>query len=293
MTGNTNACEILGCPPDARLLIVNADDFGMCHALNEGALRAIKEGLASSCSVMVPAPWGLHAIHLLQENPGIPFGVHLCAVSEYAHYRWRPLTGPARVPSLVDASGYFYRDHRIPELLSRASLDELETEFRAQVDAVLSSGLHPTHLDSHYHVHGLREDVFDLTVDLALEYGLALRVSDEPAIEKLQGRGYPTSDHPILDCGRVELSEKASLFARLLRQLPPGLSEWAIHPGIESEELRAIMSGPGIYSGVWEGRYLDLTFITSEEARRIVREEGIEILDYAPLQEIWQGKTRD
>jgi predicted glycoside hydrolase/deacetylase ChbG (UPF0249 family) len=54
--------SLLGYPADARLLIINADDFGMCHAVNEASLRALKEGLASSCSLMTPCPWALHAL---------------------------------------------------------------------------------------------------------------------------------------------------------------------------------------------------------------------------------------
>ncbi|MGL4609465.1 MAG: ChbG/HpnK family deacetylase [Trueperaceae bacterium] len=62
----TKTNRLLGYPDDARLLVVNADDFGMCHAVNEATIRAFREGLVRSCSLMVPCPWQLHAIHLLQ-----------------------------------------------------------------------------------------------------------------------------------------------------------------------------------------------------------------------------------
>ena len=293
MSGYTSTCELLGYPADARLLIINADDFGLCHGQNEGTMQAIKRGLCTSCSLMTPAPWSLHATHLLQENPQIPFAVHLCAVSEYAHYRWKPLTCAEKVPSLADETGYFYRDDRIAELLSKASLDELETEFRAQIEAVLSSGLNPTHIDSHYHVHALREDMYDMTVGLAIEYGLALRVGDRARIEKLQARGYPTSDHAFLDSGKLSPSDVATFLADRLRELPSGLSEWALHPGIATEELKAVMSDPAVegVSGTPEGRQSDLDFITSEEAATIVSEEGIQLLSFEPLQRLWQTRT--
>jgi predicted glycoside hydrolase/deacetylase ChbG (UPF0249 family) len=145
-----------------------------------------------------------------------------------------------------------------------------------QIDTVLDYGLTPSHLDSHldshYHVSGLRDDIFDMTVSLALDYGLAMRVTNTDSIRKLQGEGLPTVDHEVLDSGRIALEEKESLFLRELEALPPGLSEWGIHPGIESQELKAIMAGPGIWSGVWEGRVLDLTFATSQLAKDVVRE---------------------
>lgn len=48
--------------PDARLLFVNADDFGMCHAINEAIVRSLEEGIVGSCSLMVPCPWALHSL---------------------------------------------------------------------------------------------------------------------------------------------------------------------------------------------------------------------------------------
>ena len=99
--------RLLGYPDDARLLIINADDFGMCHAVNEAILHGFTEGIVSSTTLMAPCPWAPHAMQLLKENPNIPFGVHLTLVSEFAPYRWGPVAGKDAVPSLVDDSGFF------------------------------------------------------------------------------------------------------------------------------------------------------------------------------------------
>lgn len=278
-TPSTN--EMLGFLSDARLLIINVDDFGMCHAINEATLRTIREGLAASCSLMVPCPWSLHGLHLLEENPDIPFGVHLTAISELPYYRWGPVTPRQDVPSLTDEAGFFYSEDRIPEFLQQVSLAELEREFRAQIEIVLASGLKPTHVDSHCLIHTRREDIFDMTVGLAHEYGLALRVGTPSFIERLRRRGYPTDDHRTLDSYRLETRDKPVLYPKLLRELPPGLSEWAIHPGIGDAELKAI-------TPTWDIRQADFDFFTSREARDIVEEEGIVILSYKPLQELWR-----
>ena len=142
VTSRTNA--LLGYPPDARLLIVNADDFGMCHAINAATVRTLEAGLVRSTSVMVPCPWGAHALRLLRERPAVPFGVHLTAVCETAPYGWGPLTPKDRVPSLLDAGGRFYGAAQVPQLLARAQRTELELEFRAQIEAVLAAQLRPT-----------------------------------------------------------------------------------------------------------------------------------------------------
>ena len=142
--GQTN--RLLGFPSDARLLIVNADDFGMCHAVNAAVIRALEKGGLRSTTLMVPCPWALHAMHFLGEHPGLPFGVHLTALSDWVDYRWGPVTPREKVPSLVDPAGHFYNFEHMPQLLSQVDMDELELEFRAQIEAVLAAGLHPTHL---------------------------------------------------------------------------------------------------------------------------------------------------
>src|SRR5215218_5150416 len=97
--------SLLGYPDDARLLFVNADYFGMSHAVNEAIIRSLEEGIVGSCSVMIPCPWALHALTWLQEAPDVSFGVHLTSVSEQPAYRWGPITCRTEVPSLVDEAG--------------------------------------------------------------------------------------------------------------------------------------------------------------------------------------------
>lgn len=83
-----SSSTLLGYPPDARLLILNADDFGMCHAVNAGIAQARGAGLITSSTLMVPCPWSLHARKLLQAAPELASGVHLTAISEQPDYRW-------------------------------------------------------------------------------------------------------------------------------------------------------------------------------------------------------------
>ena len=274
------ANALLGYPPDARLLIINADDFGMSHAINAGILRTLTDGVAQSTTLMVPCPWAVHAMRLLRDHPDLACGIHLTVISEFADYRWGPLTPREVVPSLLDETGFFYSNDRQDALLARARLDELETEFRAQIETVRGAGLRPTHLDWHCLYDGGRPDVFDLTVGLAREYGLALRVFDPARSEPLQRRGLPTADHGVVDSTRLPTAGKSARFARMLRELPAGLSEWAVHPGLGTAEARAI-------DGWWSKRAADLRFLVSREARETVAAEGIVLLDYRPLQAIW------
>ena len=67
--------RILVYPVDARLLIINPDDFGICNAINEAIIQSLKEGVVRSTSLMVPCPWANHAIRFLTQDPEIPFGI--------------------------------------------------------------------------------------------------------------------------------------------------------------------------------------------------------------------------
>lgn len=276
--------RLLGYPAEARLLLINADDFGMCHAINEAIFRTLTAGLVRSTTLMVPCPWALHAMHLLREHPGIPFGVHLTVICDPAHYRWGPLVPKDRVPSLIDETGYFYNFERMPELLAQVKLEELETEFRAQIERVLAAQLKPTHLDWHALRLGGRTDIFELMLGLAKEYGLAMRVMGRQVIEQVQGQGLPSSDYDFLDSFLLDPVDKAARFRRLLRELPAGLSEWAVHPGLDNAELQAIQPEGA------QQRQTDYDFLMSQEAQDIVQEEGIILLDYRPLQALWRGR---
>ena len=277
---SARSSELLGFPPDARVLIVNLDDFGMYHAVNAAVIRSIEEGIASSCSLMVPCPWALHAMHLLRQRPEIPFGIHLTLFCDTTHYRWGPLTARQKVCSLLSETGELFTPAQVPQLLAQARLDEVELEFRAQVNAVASTGLTPTHLDWHCLADGGRDDILDLTLALAREYGLAVRIWLEPGRRKLRQRGLPVTDHEFLDSFSLDIDGKAARYAKLLRDLPAGLSEWAVHPGLGNEESQAIDPG-------WRVRQTDYEFLTSREARELLHQEGIVVIDYSTIQQVW------
>jgi predicted glycoside hydrolase/deacetylase ChbG (UPF0249 family) len=281
-TPDDRANALLGFPPDARLLILNGDDFGMYHAINVGIVESIKEGVASSCSLMVPCPWALHAMELLRENPEIPFGVHLTLICDTSNYRWGTLIPKEKVRSLLNEAGELFGVTEIDELMTRGRLDEMELEFRAQIEAVVAAELEPTHLDWHCLHDGGREDVFDLTTSLAKEHGLAVRSGHRSASEKLRSQGLPATDHGLLDSFELELDDKSARYAQMLRELPVGLSEWAVHPGLGNDESQAIDPGG------WRVRRTDYEFLMSPQAREIIQQEGIEVLDYRPLQAMWR-----
>jgi predicted glycoside hydrolase/deacetylase ChbG (UPF0249 family) len=276
--------RLLGYPVDARLLIINADDFGMCNSINEAIFRTLKEGVVRSTSLMIPCPWALHAINFLKDHPDIPFGVHLTAICDSDNYSWGPVTSKDKVPDLVDQAGNFYSFEGFPKFLSQVSLDQLELEFRAQIEAVLATGLKPAHLDWHAVRLDGRVDIFDLMLGLAKEYGLAFRITGRSFIQKVQNQGLPTNDFDLLDSFLLDPVNKSARYAQMLHELPAGLSEWAVHPGLDNSELLALEPDGNHF------RQTDFDFWTSQQAKDIVKEEGIILLDYRALQAVWRGK---
>ena len=166
-------------------------------------------------------------------------------------------------------------------MLEQARLDEVELEFRAQIDTVLGLGLRPTHLDWHCMADGGRDDIFDLTVALAKENGLAVRAWLEPGRRKLRRLGLPVVDNPFLDSFGLQLDGKAGSYAELVRGLPVGLSEWAVHPGL-GDQIAQRIEPDG-----WRVRRTDYEFLTSSVARELLEQEGIVVIDYRSIQRPW------
>lgn len=278
---SVRSSELLGFAPDARVLIVNCDDLGMYQAINTAVVDSIESGIAASGSLMAPCPAAPQAMRLLRDRPEIPFGIHLTLVCDTRDQPWGPLTAKEKVSSLLDDAGELFMPAQVPDLLAQARADEVELEFRAQIDTVFDAGLTPTHLDWHCLADGGRDDIFDLTVVLAEEFGLAVRVWLEPGRAKLRRRGLPVTDHEFLDSFALGIERKFDRYAALLRDVPVGLSEWAVHPGLDDAESRAIDPGG------WRVRCGDHEYLTSPQARELLQREGITVTDYRTIQRVW------
>jgi len=280
--------ELLGFAPDARVLIVNCDDFGMHDAINAAVVDSIENGIASSASLMLPCPAAASAMRLLRERPHIPFGIHLALIRDSREDCWGPIAAKADVPSLLDpGTGELYVDTPAQRtaLLAEARLTDIERELRAQIDAVVDAGLAPTHLDWHCLADGGRADILDLAMVLAEEYGLAARVWLDEGRRKARDQGKPVVDNAFLDSYAIGLDGRAETCARMLRELPRGLTEWAVHPA-HGDEPRQTIEPSG-----WQIRRSDHAFLTSAQAREILEQESITLIDYRPLQVAWNGST--
>jgi predicted glycoside hydrolase/deacetylase ChbG (UPF0249 family) len=251
----TTLAERLGHDADARLLIVNCDDLGMCHSANEGVYHSLRHGFATSATLMVPCPWAREAA---AQYRGEDVGVHLTLTAEWELYRWGPIT---QAPSLLGGDGGFPRT--IEDAWDHADLDEVRRELRAQVERAILWGFDVTHLDSHMGTLQLRPEFFDVYLDLAVEFGLPLRLSGRstqdligfPFRDLAEEEGVLAPDHLVYYPG---VGGRVAVEA-LLEDVRPGVTEVFLHPATDHAELRALAPD-------WERRVDDHRLLTEEPA---------------------------
>ncbi|HKA20990.1 MAG TPA: hopanoid biosynthesis-associated protein HpnK [Blastocatellia bacterium] len=150
-----------------RRLIVNADDFGMSEEVNKAVIRAYKEGVLTSTSLMVTGAAFEHAVKLAREHPGLAVGIHLVTVVG------KSVLGHAEIPTLVDREGNLSNNPVSAGLkyyFSAASRRELRKELTAQFEKFRSTGLPLSHIDGHLHLH-VHPVIFNTALELGAKYG--------------------------------------------------------------------------------------------------------------------------
>jgi predicted glycoside hydrolase/deacetylase ChbG (UPF0249 family) len=283
--------ERLGYPPDTKLIIVHADDLGETHAVNAAAIKALEGGTINSASMMVPCPWFPEIADYAKSHPDADFGLHLTLTSERVYYRWGPVASGDKVPSLIDANGYFYHDWDQNE---HAATKEVEVELRAQIERALAMGVRPTHLDSHqYRLIMSGKELFDVVLRVAHEYKLPIFVTrdwfaDYPYLEKSLGPDDIVLDHTVTIDPGVPPEKWTDFYLTALKNLKPGVTEFVIHPGFDDEELRAATKERSSWGAAWRQR--DYDFFTGEQFREMLAQQKIKLITWRELARLYAPK---
>ena len=167
-------------PDRAKLLIVNADDFGITEGATDAIVECHRAGSVTSTTLMTNMPAAQYAAQRAQENPALGVGLHFNLTLG------RPLAA-LHVNSLTDGQGALLsrRDLALRAITGRLRAAEIRNELDAQHAAMRALGLTPTHLDSHQHVHAI-PGIFQVVANFAAERGLPMRMpvnaSSLPAI---------------------------------------------------------------------------------------------------------------
>jgi hypothetical protein len=235
---------VLGYPTDARLLIVHEDDVGMCHGANRAFVELSRDGFLTCGSVMVPCPWFRDIAEQTIADPELDLGVHLTLTSEWAHYRWAPISTVSRASGLIDPDGYFWRN--CMDLRAHVVPEAAECEMRAQLERALHAGIDVTHIDTHMGA-ALVPELAEIYVRLGREYRLptllprrfhhysgVLQLGDLSGFDyatlarSLSSEGWPSVDDFRMTPGVPrEAAEKA--YAGLVTTIEPGVTYLALH----------------------------------------------------------------
>jgi hypothetical protein len=276
--------ERLGYGPQARLLIVHADDLGFAQAANAAFVNGLSTGLINSGSAMVPCPWFSEIAAFAQAHPDADIGLHLTLTSERAKCRWEPVASRTQVPSLVDREGYLLQEWTSD---TRINPREVEIELRAQIEKAYAGGFRPTHLDSHQFCLQTRgRDLFEVYLGLAREYRLPVLVAREwftryPYLQSSLTRRDVVLDRVVLINSKVTPEQWPAFYGRALERLPPGVTEFLIHPGYDNEELRAFFEDRPAWGAAWRQR--DFDFFTSDEFRALLAKEHIKLITWREI----------
>jgi chitin disaccharide deacetylase len=282
----------LGYGPEEKLLMVHADDVGMCHSVNAASIEALLSGAVQSASIMVPCPWLSEIAAAAREHPELDLGLHLTLTSEWRHYRWWPVSPIDKVRGLLDPEGYMWRDVR--GTATHASAAEVETELRAQLERARQFGIKFTHVDTHMGTLYARADYFDVYTKVAREARVPCMIPRPTGVAAAELKGYPITaemlerreaegfvllDHLVTGVPGNTPEDRKQSYERFLRGLKPGVTKLIVHLAKDDPEIRAVTNN-------WQQRWGDFLFWTSDRARALRTELGIKSVTYREL-----GKT--
>lgn len=275
-----------------RLLIVNADDYGLTSGVCRAIVRAHVAGIVTSTSALAIAPAFAEGVSLLDEGPGLGVGVHLAVVGEDA-----PLLSAREIPTLVDRTGKLALSWRqfLPRIATgRVDIDDIEREFTAQAEAVRAA-LAPrpiTHLDTHQHLH-LWPRVGELVCRLARRWDVpAVRVT-RSASRSPKGRGVNLLAARLegrIQAAGLVTSEAFAGFDEAGSVAPTRLTDVIIALGAGGARTAEIGIHPGEHGDPdlarykWNYRWGDeLDALLSADARTAVARAGFTLGSFADL----------
>jgi hopanoid biosynthesis associated protein HpnK len=281
-------------------LILNADDFGMTRGVNEGIIRAHREGVLTSTTLMANGAAFEDAIERAKGNPGLAVGCHLVLVGG------RAIAAREEIPSLAEAGG------KLPESLAglvarvssgRVRVEEIDREMRAQIEKIRAAGIEPTHLDTHKHTHAhptvmealgrvahaagitrVRRPIEDLRDSWETSRGNGPRLQKQllgaaavsamaprfEAVSRKYGLHSPEYFLGLATTGHLG----PAMLRRMIEMLAEGQTEIMMHPGVCDAELRA--SG----SRLQQQRETELEGLLDAGVRSAIEERGVRLISY-------------
>lgn len=279
----TTLAQRLGYPPDAKLLIVHADDLGMSRSVNAASVRALESGLVNSASIMVPCPSFTTVAAWARAHPAADLGLHLTLTSEWSSYRWGSVLPVNRVPSLLDERGCFFPIETTAAV--RADAREAEAEVRAQIERARQVGLRPTHFDAHMRTLHMTPALFSILLRVSREWRIPAAIPasflSDPALGPMITADDVVIDRFVTIEPEVAAEEWPQFYSDVIRTLQPGVTELVVHIAYDDEEMRAITAGHPNWGSAW--RHRDFDFLTSDAFRDLLRDNGVKLVTWREI----------
>ena len=287
----------LGYSDDAIVLIVNADDVGLHADETNATIQAMKQGMVTSGSIMVPCRDFDRTISIWKKNPDLDFGVHLTLTCEWGHlYPWAPILPKDVVSSLITQDGLMWPN--VESLVHHAKVNEVLMEAEAQISKVLAFGLQPTHLDAHMDWYTANTDYFEGVMQLAQKYHLPMRVwqrkrtklpwwPNNPAEMRREGFVFPDNQTGYYNIEgedrRIGLRQEK--YSRFLNSLHPGVHEITIHLAFRTAEIEAFMGPEDVAR-----RTRDYEIWTGQATRAIIQNRKIILIGFRELRKLQEKR---
>jgi predicted glycoside hydrolase/deacetylase ChbG (UPF0249 family) len=301
--GNTLA-EKLSFPGNAKLLIIHADDLGMCRSLNEVSFHAMDAKIVTSGGLMVDGPYAATAVDYYRQHPEADLGVHLVFTSEWTSLPKRPITPVNLTKSLVNPSGEFWAS--AAEVAQHATLTDITREIEAQIQKALSFGLKPSHLDTHSGVMFTRPDFLAAYLKAAKKHHLmpllpklspeneamatamGIPLKDlKPVWKKGEYQGQAVLDTLYLDEQTIGTEKRKEAYLQFLRGLKPGLSEILLDLADEnSPEIKALLKSKVTGAEDVGPMFSDRDFFTDPATLETIRKLDIRLISWRDIQRV-------
>lgn len=299
--------EALGYSSEDRLLIINGDDFGLNYSFNQGIQHLLQHNFISSTSLMLPCAFAREGAIWSSQHPQFDVGVHFTFTSEWANYKWGPVTRNNDVTTLVTPEGYFHDTCLSFE--QSASPSQVSLELTSQVEMALALGMKPTHADSHMgSLYGLQTGKHFLleALDVCAYYGLPFRlpryvnplqqeVVPEQVAEQLKylsaiadQKGVIIVDYLIGLPFELQPNETVESFTEqfksYVQKLAPGVTELILHPSQASTELQS-------FHREHDKRVIEFEAIQQPSLHQFLQEQDIKVIHWRELQRLQRAQT--
>jgi predicted glycoside hydrolase/deacetylase ChbG (UPF0249 family) len=278
--------ERLGYPADAKLLIIHADDLAIAHSEDAASLEALDKGYVTSASIIVPGPWLTEIADYAKAHPDADLGLHLALTSEWKTFRWGSVESKDKVPSLLDPSGALWP--LTEDVAKKAKPQEVEREYRAQVQHALAIGIHPTHLDTHMGSALATPENIAVYVKIAHEFHLPIlapRIPGDPLkLSVLLSDKDVMLDSVVIAGPNVSADKWKEFYLDAIRNMKPGLNEIIVHLGHDDAEMQAVMADHPDYGSAWRQR--DFDAVSSPEFKKALQDNHIVLVKWKDLQKL-------